>query len=194
MEKTVAAAQTSADAAKDNADAAYTSAQVAAGVSIPTLVVHDFGLNDIEIRGWIDNKNARADNNLESAFQTPRIRIQLKNYGQTPAFLKEWSCNITCEELPRTPDYKIATPVEKIVIEGGTIHDLYWSAHTFSAEDSRAIAKKEKKLVAYGRIRYGDVFGANSHSLKFCETLVNIDKHGNVQWSGEKAPAVYRNS
>jgi hypothetical protein len=180
-----------AEAARLSADAADISAKAAMGIVVPTLIVDYFDL----IR---DNITLDTQAAWEIAFQTPKARISVKNYGQTPAFLKDWVIRFTCKELPRVPVYGNSTPLEKIVIESGKEHTFNTSHlldnYYFSTADAKAIADKEKILRVYGRVRYGDIFGTKSHYLAFCETLISIREDGRLEWCGEEAPPEYRSN
>jgi hypothetical protein len=178
--RSVAVAQKAADAAK-------TSADIAAGVSIPTLAIDEFGIGDVGIA------------NAEAFFQFPKIKITIKNHGQTPAFLKWWSLCFTCENLPDLPVYEgpgHGMPLEKTVVPPGgayTLPDLaFFQRQEFSLDDAKAIIKREKVFNAYGYICYGDIFGHHLRRLKFCETVLNIfEGQGICDWWGELAPAMY---
>ena len=81
LRDSVAAAQASADAAKMSAKAAM-------GVSVPTLMLNKFVFAPF------------GNDDLESKLRLPCVKIAVKNYGQTPAFLKSYAVEFTCEELP----------------------------------------------------------------------------------------------
>jgi hypothetical protein len=117
----------------------------------------------------------------EAFFQFPKVKITIKNYGQTPAFLRWWSLCFTCESLPETPVYEgpaIGMVLDKIVIDPGgtlTLSDLpYWHRQEFAMEDVGAIVKREKQFHAYGYVCYGDIFGNPIRRLKFCQTVLNV--------------------
>jgi hypothetical protein len=182
LRQSVATAQVTADAAK-------TSADVAAGMSIPTLIIHQFGVGDV------------GNDSAEAFFQYPKIRITVKNYGQTPALLKWWSICFTCEDLPEFPVYwghpGSGIHLEKAVVQPGqlfTLPDLaFFHRRQFSPEDIRAIISREKTFNAYGYICYGDLFNHPLRRLKFCETVLNVFGDGQIcDWFGELAPPAYR--
>ena len=183
MEKQTGILEKSVVVAEASADAAYTSAQVAMGTAIPTLVVDEFGLADMGAAS------------LEAKLQSPKIRIVVKNYGQTPAFLKAWSLILTCEDLPKTPVYGSPHALEKsVVLPGKSLVlpvEAVFPRHFFSAKDVEAIAQQEKTLRVYGRVRYGDLFGSPQRYLNFCETLINIFEDGSLEWCGEEASTKY---
>ena len=182
----IAIAKKSADAAKESADAAKTSADIAAGISIPTLVVDEFGTGDVGAAG------------AEAFFQYPKIKITVKNYGQTPAFLKWWCLCFRCEDLPEFPIYDgpaCGLVLDKIVVQSGatyTLPDLFLHRQAFSAEEIRAIVSREKPFHAYGYICYGDIFGSPLRRFKFCETVLNIfDGETICDWHEGLAPSAY---
>jgi hypothetical protein len=156
-------------AARQSADAAKTGADIATGVSVPTLVVHELGVGNV---GAV---------NVEAFFQYPKIKITIKNYGQTPAFLKWWSLRFSCEDLPEAPIYDgpgDGMILDKIVVQPGatcTLPELFYPhRQEFSMEDVKAIVNREKTFCMYGYICYGDIFGNPLRRLKFCETVLNI--------------------
>jgi len=69
-------------------------------MAIPKLVVHEFSSG---------NAGAAA---LPAMLQLPKIKLVIKNYGQTPALLVWWSILFTCEELPDIPIYSVTCPPE----------------------------------------------------------------------------------
>jgi hypothetical protein len=179
LASSVAAAQKSADAAK-------TSADIAVGVSIPTRVVHELGKGDVGAA------------NVEAFFQYPKIKITIKNHGQTPAFLKWWSLCFSCEDLPEIPIYDgpgNGMILDKVVVQPDAICTLpelfYPHRQEFSMEDVKAIISREKPFHVYGYVCYGDIFGNPLRRLKFCETVLNI--FGNEAicdwWEGFAPPA-----
>jgi hypothetical protein len=184
LERSVGAAQDSANAAKISAD-------IAVGVSIPTLVVHEFDMGNAGVAS------------LEAMLQFPTIKLVVKNYGQTPAFLRSWSVAFTCEDLPDSPEYYdhpgSGIVLEKVVVqpnESYTLPALHtWERQEFSLEDVRAIIDHRKIFNVYGCVCYWDIFGNPIRRLKFCETAINLfggGDTGSIGWFGELAPAAYR--
>jgi hypothetical protein len=180
LKDSVAAARTSADAAK-------TSADIAIGVSVPTLKIVEFG---------VVNLGALT---AEDFFRSPRVKITIKNYGQTPAFLEWWSVCFTCEDLPDIPVY--GGPADGIVLKNvavqpGEPYTLppveFFRTPTFSDKEVQAIMKRETMLTAYGYICYSDVFNHRFRRFKFCETVLNIfDDEQICDWWKGFAPAAY---
>jgi hypothetical protein len=173
--------------AQTSADAARRSAEISVGISIPTLVIHEFGT------GIIGTATA------EAFFQYPKITITVKNYGQTPALLQWWTLCFACEELPDVPIYEgpaSGIPLEKLVVQAGEAFTLpqlpFYHRDYFSTDEVAAIVAGEKTFIAYGYICYGDIFGNPFRRLKFCASVLNI-VGGEVMcdwWSGF-SPAAY---
>jgi hypothetical protein len=179
LEGSVATAQVSANAAKLSAD-------IAARVSIPTLVIEDFGPADTGAA------------NLAAMLQFPKVNITVQNYGQSPALLKFWTLIFTCEDLPAEPDYwkhpGSGIVLDRTVVEPNTSFTLpqpeSWKRTELSLDDVQAIINHKKKLWAYGFICYDDIFGVRRR-LKFCEFALNVTE-GWVQWMGDFCPPIYR--
>jgi hypothetical protein len=190
MEKQTKALEESVKVAETSADAAKKSADIAACVSIPTLVIEKFEHGDTGAA------------NLEAMLQYPKVKVMIKNYGQTPALLRSWTIVFTCDELPPVPDYPDHkdNPASGIVLERDvvqpngsyTLPELhYWHRKEFSLEDVRAIINREKGLYAYGFICYYDLFGSPLRRFKFCEYALNFTD-GHIQWVGGFSPEAYR--
>jgi hypothetical protein len=180
LEGSVAAAQTSAEAAKLSAD-------IAARVSIPTLVIEKF-----------EPADAGAAN-LAAMLQYPNVKIVIKNYGQTPALLKFWNIVFTCEELPAEPQYwnqkGSGIMLERDVIEPNQPYTIppinSWRRAELSLDDVQAIINHKKKLWAYGFICYDDIFRSARWRMKFCEFALNV-REGWIQWEGGFSPPIYQ--
>lgn len=172
-----------ADAAKRNAD-------VATRVSIPTLAIKNFDIGDTGAAS------------LAAILQYPRVRIVIKNYGQTPAFLKWWTIIFICEELPEKPVYSgypgCGTVLEKLVIESGascTLPELSFThRQEIDMESVNAVIAQEKMITAYGYVCYGDLFGNPLRIFRFCETAMNTVEGPPpfIQWVSDLGPAAYR--
>jgi hypothetical protein len=167
-----------ADAAKISADAAKVSADIAARISVPTLKIEKFGF------GYTGSANMAA------ILQFPNVEVVIKNYGQTPAFLRSWTIIFTCEELPEVPVYTdypgCGIVLEKEVVKPGESYTLpkldSFRRQKFSDEDIKAILNRERLFVAYGYVCYGDLFGNPPKRHKFCEFVLNIGDNW-AQWS-----------
>lgn len=158
------------EAAQKSAEAAKISADLAARVSIPTLVVEKFEVGETGAA------------NLEAFLQYPQISMTVKNCGQTPAFLKWWTVIFTADDLPDTPLYNKGPArgmvLEKVIVEPSrsyTLPALFFPYRTeLPIKDVRAIIDRQATLSVYGFICYGDLFGSPLRRLKFCETALNL--------------------
>ncbi len=172
--------------AKESADAAYTSARVAMGVAIPTLILEEFGLGDMGVAS------------PAARLQSPKVRMVVKNYGQTPAFPTSWSVRFTCEELPKYPIYKNYAILKKISIpwngEYVFTQDMLSGRQRFADEDVQAMIRHEKFLIAYGQVMYRDIFGSPLRHMKFCQMLLEISDDGSFAWYGDMEDTEYTRS
>jgi hypothetical protein len=186
----IAQASISGAAAKIAADAAQMSARVAAGVSVPTLVVDEFATGN------------GGDANLESILQFRTIRFVVKNYGQTPALLHSWTVVFACEDLPDVPVY-FGFPgsgmiFDKVAIQPNESYTLpqlpSWNRQQLSADDVADIIDRKKILRVYGYVAYGDIFGNPLRRMKFCETAMNFieGSHPMIGWFDQLCPPAYR--
>jgi hypothetical protein len=176
-----------AEAAVDSAKAARVSADIAATVAIPTLVVEKFEVGETGAA------------NLEAFLQCPQISMTVKNCGHTPAFLKWWTIIFTAEDLPEIPQYNKSPAhgmlLEKIIVEPSKSYTLpkLFFPHRVELElkDVRAIIERQAMLNVYGFICYGDLFGNPLRRLKFCETALNLfdGPQPMIQWVDFGDPA-----
>jgi len=173
------------------ARAAKTSADIAANVSIPILAIESFEVVPVGAA------------NLAAMLQYPQVKMSIKNYGQTPAFLKWWTIIFTCEHLPGTPVYEgypcCGMILEKVVVEPNKSYTLpelgFPHRQEIPLTDVQAVIDRAKILNAYGYICYGDLFGNPLRRLKFCETALNLSGNEGepwIQWVSGLAPAVYQ--
>lgn len=190
-ENAAIAATANAQATIIAAQAAKTSADIATGVSLPTLVIEEFSAG---------NATGAA---LTAMLQLPKVNLRLKNYGQTPGLLKWWSLIFTCEDLPDIPVYD-GFPVDRFpasgivlakqVIQPNEVYTLTvddsWRRQHFSIDDVQAIMDRQKTLTAYGYVSYGDIFGNPLRRFKFCETALNFGD-GWIDWQSDLAPSGY---
>lgn len=180
------------EALQKSSDAAKLSADVAAGVSVPTLVLETF-----------ESKHYPRDTDLQAALEYPQVRITIKNCGQTPALLRAWWLIFTCEDLPEVPVYKgypgSGMVFEKVVVEAGKSYALpenlpSWNLQKVEISDVKDIIERKKMLVAYGFVAYGNIFDSRVRRMKFCETALNIFPGlggPHVHWVSDMGPAAY---
>lgn len=190
-ENAALAATANAQATIIAAQAAKTSADIATGVSLPTLVIYEFSAG---------NATGAA---LTAMLQLPKVNLRLKNYGQTPALLKWWSLIFTCEDLPDIPVYD-GVPVDRFPASGIVLakqaiqpNEVYtltvddsWRRQHLSIDDVQAIMDRQKTLTAYGYVSYSDIFGNPLRRFKFCETALNFGD-GWIDWQSDLAPSGY---
>ncbi len=166
MRASLTAARRNARAAKISADAAKLSADVAKGVAVPTLQLCGCTLDGTGL----------------SRLHSPRFNIVLKNYGQTPAFLRAFSVKVTCEPLPDPLDYNPihAFPADQSVAEFGkplTLPKDTWPPLYVSGEDIKEVISRNKLLWVYGFVRYGSLFEPDK-TLPFNYALLNFGGNG----------------
>jgi hypothetical protein len=166
--KSVVATQTAADAAEISAKAAM-------GVAVPVLMLDEFSFMP------------SAGQSLKDDLRWPRMRITVKNFGQSPAFLRSFAVEFTCSEHPSALTYPHVlyfdhgTAVEagkSFPLEGAGVES--WEG--FQEEDATAIAAGKKTLFIYGCVWYGDVFGPAVHELRFCKWGAEFGKAHGVLW------------
>jgi hypothetical protein len=151
------------------ANAAETSANAAMGVAVPTLAILEFSIGS--------QQGEELASAVVSALQYPRIGITLKNYGQSPAFIKGCSVMVDFREIanmPTNPYYSVAwnrndviDPNGSFVIENG----IPTLVTAITNDDVIALLRREKHLTIYGVFYYGNIFNSSTRELKFCKRL-----------------------
>ncbi len=158
-------------AAQKSAEAAHISAQVAMGAAIPTLKVQEFDFG--------------ADCSDPANLQSPRVKVTVKNYGNTPAFLLDWNLNFAFD-FPLDTGIGQGHLFQKTVIEPNLTYTLdardLWPDLVISPEDATAIIDQTKPFIVYGYIRYGSIFDTPARRLWFSELLVNVFPDGSTNW------------
>jgi hypothetical protein len=155
--------------------AANLSAQAAMGVAVPTLMLDEFSFMP------------SATQSLKDDLRWPRMRISVKNFGQSPAFLRSFAVEFTCNEHPSAMKYPHVLYFDPgTAVEAGKSFPLeeagVASWEGFSEEDAAAIAAGKKTLFVYGCIWYGDVFGPAVHELRFCKWATEFGKANGGLW------------
>jgi hypothetical protein len=159
-------------AAQQSAEAAETSAKAAMGVAVPTLVIQKF---------WIGPRGA-AD--VAATLQAPKVDIVLKNYGQSPAFLKSYSVMVTCDKLSDLPTHPYYSPTYfngVCVVEPNTAYpvgDNVSLTRPITDADISDLLDKTKYLTIYGVFSYGNIFDSSVKDLRFCKRLSDFGKGG----------------
>jgi hypothetical protein len=168
--------------------AADESAKAAMGVAVPTLMLHKFEF----LRG----PDVRDDRTF---LRFPRVEITVKNFGQSPAFLKAWNFRFVWDELPEKPVYDFPYPcdVEEVIEPQGTYTldpETTATISPTSEEDIDGIIAGKKHLTVYGFVSYGDIFGSPIRYMKFCKQLIEFDlqrgytlalDHGGYEYTGQ---------
>jgi hypothetical protein len=153
-----------AQAARKAADAAEISAKAAMGVAVPTLTLHKFS--------FIVSKESAA-----TFYQNPKVRLELKNYGQSPALLRKYSIGYSWDE--DSPREFTSYPFEDEVIDAGGTYEF--GEQQFGVLDPppqeviEDLVKSKRHLVFSGWVTYGDVFGSPSKKLSLWRELVEYD-------------------
>jgi hypothetical protein len=150
---------------KKSAEAALISAKAAMGVAVPTLVVHRFSFINT------------GRENPAAFYRQPRIRLVLKNYGKSPAFLRRYAIGYSWGES--SPQKFTWYPFEDQVIDAGASYEL--REVDLEVADSPPegvigdLVSGERKLVFSGWISYRDVFDSPTRKLPIHRELVEYD-------------------
>ena len=126
--------------------------------------------NTIEVvmRGSImfDNSPSMGDGSVPKCI----IGYRFKNYGKTPAIVKEISASVVCAPtLPDNPNY---VPVDIILrsqaISPGNDTDEFQctSIEHFKKRETDAVLRGQNSIWFYGRVVYDDIFG-NEHEHRW---------------------------
>jgi hypothetical protein len=174
-----------AKAARKAADAAEMSAKAAMGVAVPVLVLQEL---QFENHGGT----------YEGLFKYPTFRISVKNFGQSPAFLKSYAVVVATDDLPPQPIYpKAPWPCDMHeVVDAGAQYTLGGSDGRTATNDPvddetlRILVARMNAPVVYGFVTYRDVFGASTHTMKFSKVFFEIESDGTgtlaMDWGGEE--------
>jgi len=110
----------------------------------------------------------------------PSVRYKFKNYGKTPALLKEISRFVSQEvALPEEPQYIPVDTVtkERFVAAGDATEEWECSfPGPLSIQDAASINRAQRSFWFYGRVIYDDIFGT-SHEHRFVWKW-NAGSHG----------------
>ncbi len=157
LRDSVAAAQKAANAAEKSAIAAM-------GIAVPTLTLHKFS--------FIVSKESAA-----TFYQNPKVSLELKNYGQSPALLRKYSIGYSWDE--GSPREFTSYPFEDEVIDAGGTFELGEQQLGVLVPPPQEViedlVKSKRHLVFSGWVTYGDVFGSPSKKLSLWRELVEYD-------------------
>lgn len=148
-----------------SANAAKESAATAKGIAVPTLVLHEFSFI---VQGIED---------AAAFYRKPGVKLELKNYGQSPAFLRKYAVGLSWGEHPsqRFTPY----PFEDVVIDAGKTYEFKASElDVLEAPPEKVIedlVRGERYLVFSGWVSYGDVFGSPIRKLPLHRELTEYD-------------------
>jgi hypothetical protein len=155
-----------AQAARKAADAADISAKAAMGVAIPTLAIYKFSFVNT------------GRENPAVFYRYPRIRLELKNYGQSPAFLRKFSICLSWgdEKTGKSPSYPFD---EEQVVDAGDTYAFSESdlevLDNPSPEAIQDLVAGKTHLTFAGWVSYKDMFGSPTRRLTFCKGLLEYD-------------------
>ena len=164
IKRTTKATEDAANAARDNAIAAKDAAEatkknaeiaeLALKVDRPYLLVEK-----VELIGF--GKEGRPDHDPRAPRGLVAGMISFRNYGQGPARVKEITCAMrVVDNLLPARDYSECKEYSGFpdVIGQDKVYDVPVAVFGSVNEDSRkALWQGEKRLIAYGRLRYGDL-------------------------------------
>jgi hypothetical protein len=147
---------------KEIADAALLSAKAAIGVELPRVLIRE-----------MEFMNPSDAASLQAQLQFARGVVVVKNYGRTPAFLRQRSIDAAIAQvLPKTPNYRSAHDLDAgTVIEGGATYTLpVASAGILNNEEIADLISGKIRFWVWGHIHYRD-FMDDSHGIRFCGQL-----------------------
>jgi hypothetical protein len=156
----------SAKAATVSAMAADESAKVAMGVSVPTLAVYKFSFI---------NKEREAP---AAFFQCPKVGLVLKNYGQSPAFLRKYAITLSWgDDKPgKCPAYPFDE--EQVIAPGDTYRFTSIDLEVLDLPPQVVVEDLvcgKRHLTFAGWVSYKDIFGSPIRRLRFCKALLEYD-------------------
>jgi len=157
MQKSLIIGERAAEASTEMAKAAQLTAKAAINVELPFLnveKVHETTLFNKDYDGWL------------SQF-TPEIT--LKNYGRTPAFIKEVLINVAiAPRLDAKPSYTRRNKYPKAIVcvEGGAVthrEQSYYKKKEFNDIQIADLKIDKNALFVFGRITFSDFLGNVYH-------------------------------
>jgi hypothetical protein len=151
--------------AQKSADAAGLSAKAAMGVSVPLLALYRFSFD------------TKGREHPVTFYHDPHVQLELKNYGQSPAFLKKFNLNFSwgTEESSNTGyDFE----AEQVIDAGGIFAFKERELGILTRPPAEVIGylvAGSEKLVFSGWVTYKDVFGSPAKKLEFGKHLIEFD-------------------
>jgi hypothetical protein len=150
--------------AQKAADAADISAKAAMGISVPLVVLAKFSF--VVTRGKF---------HPAEFYERPHAKVMLKNYGQSPAILKQYGVAFDLDSGPaKFRDYYF--DAEEIIDPGGTfIIDESTLSDILAPEAVDRLVNGRSKLTFSFWVTYRDVFGSPLKKFGFDKYLVEYD-------------------
>jgi hypothetical protein len=99
----------------------------------------------------------------------PAVKYRFRNYGKTPAIIKEISLGMILASDPVDPVYSVQIQSfrENMIAGGDATEAVEFSYRSpLDTDQATALDKMEARLWFFGRVDYDDVFGA-SHTHRF---------------------------
>ncbi len=152
-------------AAKRAAEAAEISAKAAMGLSLPWIGLCKFS--------FVSRMEGASE---EMFYQFPGARVELKNFGQSPAFMLRYAGAFGWDDDP--PSYQsYLFDGEEIIEPGGTLKIDEWRfAGELPDEAAAAEMVKGKKILKFSFwATYGDVFDSPVKRFEFERYLIEYD-------------------
>jgi len=141
------------------------------GIAIPVLVLQEL---QFENHGGT----------YKGLFEYPVFKLSVKNFGDSPAFLKSYAVVLGTDELPDDPAY----PEQPWNID---MHEVVDASSSYTLSEGRSaprdkpdakmlevLVSKKNWPVVYGFVTYGDVFGSAIHTMKFSKIFFEIESDG----------------
>ena len=149
-------------AAQKAADAAEISAKAAMGVAVPTIAIYKFSFIN------------EGRENPAAFYQYPKVRLELKNYGQSPAFLSKYVVSFSWgSDMPETVT-SFPFDEEQVIDAGGIFVFGEVELGVLDIPPQNVVedlVKGERHLTFSGWVSYKDVFGSPTRRLTFCKAL-----------------------
>jgi hypothetical protein len=139
------------------------SVAVATDTSLPHLALYKFAFLPM------------VGESAEYFYKSPRIKLELWNYGHSPAILKNYFLAFSWNEAAPAPKegYEFSFNAEEIVKPGDRF--IFTADHLSVLGEPLPVDSKERRLVCSGRVTYGDVFKSPLRTLAFSKHLVEYD-------------------
>jgi len=165
MDRTLRSTEKSAlDALKATeklADSMAASVRVSMGVTLPRLLLYDFKPEPAGLA------------NIRAQIQSPHVKLKVKNYGKSPAFIEFVSLEMTCTAaLLAKPDYIHGhNPDKETVVQENDVREIADARYLLLTDpEIAAVFDKTKTIYIYGIVQYRDIWNQR-HVLRFCKDV-----------------------